>query len=603
VIPASCPRNCRDTRPNLTMTASLTEGESLLAVDVGGANTRAVLFDVVEGAYRFVAAGAAASTAEAPFKDVGAGVRNAIVDLQSVTGRALVDADGQLITPSQPDGSGIDGFVSTLSAGPALKTAIIGLLSDISLESARRLAETCYMRVVDSAGINDSRQADQVIDALMRLQPDAVLIAGGTDGGASRSVQKMLEPVGLASFLLAPEKRPAILFAGNQRLQGEVKRLLGEVASAIHFSPNVRPSLDTEDLGPASRELASLFLGLRKKQLKGIDTLEVWSKGVVLPTAYAEGRMMRFLGRVYGGPRGAVLSVDMGSSAAVVAAGFKEQTILRAYPQFGLGENLPALLKYASLEEIVRWSPLDISTGVLRDYLFQKSLYPSSIAATKEDQSLAQAVTRQALHLAIQTARRDFPRSPQIHRAGLMPYFEPIIASGGALADAPTPAQGLLVLLDAVQPVGISTIILDRRNLLPLLGAAVEFNSFLPVQVLESGAFQSLGTVVSIVGSASEGAPVARARLVYENGAEARAEIKSGNLEILPLPHGQAARLSVQPQRGSDVGFGPGRGGTVTVSGGAMGVVFDGRGRPLILPQDSGRRRELLKKWLWTVGG
>ena len=41
----------------------------------------------------------------------------------------------------------------------------------------------------------------------------------------------------------------------------------------------------------------------------------------------------------------------------------------------------------------------------------------------------------------------------------------------------------------------------------------------------------------------------------------------------------------------------------VTVSGGALGVVFDGRGRPLTLPADGGRRRELIKKWLWTLGG
>ena len=47
---------------------SLAQGESVLAVDVGGATTRAVLFDIVEGAYRFVASGSAASTAEAEAK-------------------------------------------------------------------------------------------------------------------------------------------------------------------------------------------------------------------------------------------------------------------------------------------------------------------------------------------------------------------------------------------------------------------------------------------------------------------------------------------------------------------------------------------------------
>jgi hypothetical protein len=516
----------------------------------------------------------------------------------------LLDAERRLITPSQPDGSGVDAFVSTLSAGPALKTVVIGLLSDVSLESARRLAATSYTRVVDSVGINDTRQPDEQIDTLMRLQPEVVLIAGGTDGGASRSVQKMLEPVGLSSYLLAAEKRPAVLFAGNQRLESQVKELLGGVTSALHFSANVRPSLETEDLGPAARQLAELFLEVRKQQLNGLDVLEAWSGGSpVLPTAYAEGRMLRFLGNVYGGTRGAVLAADIGASAAVIAAGFKGKTTLGVYPQFGLGENLPSLLQYSTLEDILRWSPLDISTGVLRDYIFQKSLYPSSIAATKEEQSLAQAVTRRALFLAMQAARRDFPKSTKAARAGLHTVFEPILAGGGALADAPTAAQGLLLLLDAIQPAGVSTIIVDRSNLLPLLGAASTRNSILAVQVLESGAFQSLGTAVSVVGSAGFGSVVARARLLYENGSEARADVKFGNLEVLPLAAGETAQLSLQPARGANVGFGAGRGGTLTVNGGAMGVVLDGRGRPLVLPEDSGRRRELIKKWIWTLGG
>ena len=73
------------------MPASLVQGDSLLAVDVGGANTRAVLFDVVEGEYRFLASGSAPSTAEAPFKDVSEGARNAIASLQTTTGRVLLE--------------------------------------------------------------------------------------------------------------------------------------------------------------------------------------------------------------------------------------------------------------------------------------------------------------------------------------------------------------------------------------------------------------------------------------------------------------------------------------------------------------------------------
>lgn len=584
------------------MPSSLVDGNSLLAIDVGAANTRAVLFDVIEGEYRFVASGVAPTTAEAPFKDVAEGARNAITNLQKVLGKTLLDASRDLITPSQSNGSGVDALVVTLSAGPVIKTVIVGLLKDVSVESARRLTESTYTRIVDTIGLNDQRKPDQQIDSLLRLRPDLVVITGGTDGGASLSIQKLLEPIGLASFLLPEEKRPAVLFAGNEKMEEEVKTLVGSLATSLHFSPNVRPSLETEDIDPAERELARMMINIRKRQIKGVDLLDLWSGGHMLPTAYATGRMVRFLAKVYGSKKG-ILSVDLGASAAVIAAGFNGKSTLKVLPQFGLGENLPGLLNYTTLEDILRWSSLDISTGVLRDYLYQKSLYPAAIAATREDLAMAQAVSRQALYLAMQSARRDFPQNIASIKPNLTPLFEPILAGGSALSDASRPGHGLLLLLDSIQPVGVTTVIIDQNNLLPLLGAAASQNNILPVQVLESGAFLSVGTVVSPVVSASYGTPILKAKLSYENGAEARVDLKYGSIETLPLTNGETGTLSIQGLRGADVGFGPGRSGTIPVSGGALGVVFDGRGRPLELPSDAVRRRELIKKWNWTLGG
>jgi hypothetical protein len=585
------------------MPSSLVDGNSLLAVDVGAANTRAVLFDVVEGEYRFIASGTAPSTAEAPFKDVAEGVRNAIENLQSVLGRNLLDSARGLISPSQANGSGVDGLVVTLSAGSAIKTVIVGLLKDVSLESARRLTSSTYARVVDTIALNDMRKPEQKIDSILRLRPDLVVITGGTDGGASRSIQKILEPIGLASFLLPEEKRPSVLFAGNQKMEAEVKSLVGSLSSSLHFSPNVRPSLETEDLDPAERELAHIFVGIRKRQIKGVDLLDLWSGGHVLPTAYATGRMVRYLVKAFGDS--SILSVDIGASAASISAGFEGNSTLNVFPEYGLGENLAYLLKHTNLEDILRWSWLDISKGVLNDYLHQKSLYPATIAATREDLAISQAITRQALYLAMQNARRDFPKSIAQIKPALTPLFDYIFAGGGALSDASRPGQSLLLLLDSIQPVGVSTVILDQNNLLPLLGAAASRNNILPVQVTESGAFMIVGTVIAPVVNASYGTPILRAVLTSENGTESRIELKYGSLETLPLGVGEQGRLSVQLLKGSDIGFGPGRTPKqgISVTGGALGVVFDGRGRPLNLPADAVRRRELIKKWAWTLGG
>ncbi len=582
------------------MPASLIENDSLLAIDVGTATTRALLFDVVEGSYRFIASGQAPTTAEAPMKDVGEGVRMAIETLQTVTGHNLLDTDGRLIMPVQPDGQGVDSVAATISAGPALRTVIVGLLEEVSLTSAQHLAETTYTSIVETLDMNDRRPQDEQIDSVIRARPDLVIITGGTDEGASNSVQKALEAIGLTCYLMPAEKRPAVLFAGNQELTEEVRSSLGKLASKLRFSPNVRPSLDTEDLGPASKALAELVPDIRKGQLKGVGELDSWSGGHLLPSAYGMGRIIRFLSQVYS--KG-ILGVDVGASATVVAAGFTGEHSVSVYPQFGMGEHVAGLLRYISLEHIMRWMLLDIAPDKVRDYLYQQALYPTSIPATKEDLAISQALAREVLRLSLKAATSSFPPNEKSLRHDLLPVFEMILAGGSPITNAPTFGQSLLLLLDAIQPVGVSTVVLDQNNLLSLLGVAAEKNNLIPVQVLESNAFVNLATVVSPIASASYGAPVVRARLIPDSGNEAKVDVKHGNLEILPLPANQMGQLALQPARRVDVGFGPGRSGAMRVVGGVLGVVIDARGRPLALPEDPTRRRELIKKWLWTVGG
>ncbi|HEY5270899.1 MAG TPA: glutamate mutase L [Anaerolineales bacterium] len=585
------------------MPASLVDADSLLAVDVGTVTTRAALFDVVEGHYRFIASGHAPTTAASPFRDVSEGVRQAIENLQIVTGCKFLDEGHRLIMPTS-EGTGVDTFAATLSAGPAIKTAVVGLLDDVSLESTQRLARSIYARVVETIGLNDARKPEEQIDSLVRLRPDLILIAGGTDGGAARSVRRLIETVGLACYLLPVDKRPALLFAGNQRLADEVKKSLQPLTSSLSISPNLRPGIDIEDLQPAQRALIELYTQVRRSQMNGLDELNTWAGNTLIPTASAEGRIIRFLSKVYDSSKG-ILGVDLGASAVTVAAAFGGELTLGVYPQLGLGESLANLLRYTSLEDILKWIPTEIPAEAVRDYLYQKSIYPASLPATPEDLSIEQAVARQSLYVALNSAAKDFPRKARRAALGLRPYFEPILAAGSVITRAPTLGQGLLILLDAIQPVGITTVILDQNNLLPALGAAASRNSILPIQVLESGAFLGLATVVAPYAKVRLGTPVLGARLIHPNGNESRIEVKQGALEAMPLPAGQSGRLYLQPLHNADLGFGPGRTREdgIPITGTALGLVIDARGRPLRFPADDVRRRELIKKWLWTLGG
>jgi len=184
-----------------------------------------------------------------------------------------------------------------------------------------------------------------------------------------------------------------------------------------------------------------------------------------------------------------------------------------------------------------------------------------------------------------------------------MPPLAAIVISGGTLARSPKPGLAALAVLDAVQPVGINSLLLDGHCILPALGAAAGPMPMVAVQALETGALISLGTVVVPVGKGRIGRPAVHLMLERESGEVIQGEVKPGQLATVPLSQGEQGRLTIRPERGFDVGFGGrGRAGRLTVVGGASGIIIDARGRPIPEVKDPGRQRDLNQKWLWDIG-
>ena len=219
----------------------------------------------------------------------------------------------------------------------------------------------------------------------------------------------MLEAVGLGLLPDAHGKTPhGACMPAIENLQTMLRNYWAVMSENLRSAITFVPSLETEDLDPGRHELALLMTKLRARQIKGVEELNLWSAGNLLPTAYAQGRIIRFLSKLYESTCG-LLSVNIGASATSVAAGFNGELALGVYPQYGLGENLAGFLQQTDIDNIMRWLQLDISPNMLREYMFQKSLYPSAIPATKDEQAIAQAIARQALYLAVRTAQKDFP--------------------------------------------------------------------------------------------------------------------------------------------------------------------------------------------------
>jgi hypothetical protein len=300
----------------------------------------------------------------------------------------------------------------------------VGLLEDVSTESAQNLATTTYAQVIETMSLNDRRKTTARLDNILRLRPDLIILAGGIEKGASQSVLSILESVGLACGVLPKEQRPEVLFAGNSALVKDVQQTLGTLAS-LQIAPNVRPTLDIEQLTPAQPALAQVFRHVRARQIRGVQEVDLWTGRKLMPSAMAFGRTIRYVSMEF--PKKGVLGVDVGASATTIASAFAGDLILSVQSRLGLGENLPGILSLCSPDDILRWLPIELSADKLRDYIYNKSLYPASIPITEEELLIEQALATQAMYLAVRQARKSYPSSVHGPLPGLLPSFEPII--------------------------------------------------------------------------------------------------------------------------------------------------------------------------------
>ncbi len=588
------------------MTEDYMSIESILALDCGSTSTQALLIDLVDGMYRLVARAETPSTIEPPWNDVLASVRQAVAQLTEVTGWPLANERGQIISPRHQRG-GVDALVVTSSASGPVRLVLVGVMQDVSLASARRALCTTYAvadglvsldrQDIPNHSANDDIQAQ--VDLIQKLRPDAIVIVGGVDGGASRPVLQAAEAAAIGSFAIPQSDRPRIIYAGNAELRAEIAEIVGAEAE-LRAVDNVRPSLELENAGPLQAEIEELYRQRKLERLPGLSTLSSWSPVQIVPTARAFAYSIHYLARVDGIN---VLGVDVGGGSATLAAVVDDEVNLHVRSDVGLSYNAARLLEQVPVSSIARWLPFELDAVSIRNMLENKSIRYRTVPQTREELLLEQAAAREILRLMLDDLMPCWPRSAARLYREFLPKFHLIVGAGGVLTNTPSFGQAALILLDALQPVGVSGMVLDRFRLMAPLAATAMVNPLAAANVIERDTLLNLGTVVAPVGTAREGEIALTFKVEYEDGRVLEVEVPYGSLEVIPLPVGQTADLELRPTRHFDVGLGTrGQPGTTKVEGGLIGIIIDARGRPLPIADDPGIQRERMQRWLWDMG-
>jgi len=582
-----------------------TEIRTILATDCGSTTTKCILIEKLGSEYRLTTRGEAPTTVEAPFDDVTVGVSNAAREIEELSGRTILDEQGKIITPTLPDGRGVDLYLSTSSAGGGLQMTVAGVVKSMSAESAQRAALGAGAIIMDVIAVDDGRKEYQKVERIRALRPDMILMSGGTDGGTVTHLTEMAEMLRSAD----PKPRLGIglklpvIYAGNVEAHHAVEEIVGTTVDLREVA-NLRPTLDRENLGPAREAIHDLFLEHVMQQAPGYAKLMTWTSSGIMSTPNAVGKIMETIAAER---RINVLGVDIGGATTDVFSVFNLNFVRTVSANLGMSYSICNVLTEAGLPNIARWIPFEADDAYLRNQLRNKMIRPTTIPQTLKDLQIEQAVAREALRLAFDHHKSLARGLKGGHtESGMeldkatgrtlveMMQLNMIVGSGGVLSHAPHRAQSALMMLDAYLPEGVTMLAVDSIFMMPQLGVLSTILPEAATQVFERDCLIKLGDAIAPIGTAKDGEPCLT--VSFKSG---KTEVVPfGQIRVLPLAGGETDEATLTPAKGFDVGAGKGKSRTIPVEGGVVGLVIDTRGRPIVIPTEQPARVAKLQEWL-----
>jgi uncharacterized protein (TIGR01319 family) len=592
--------------------------QTIIATDCGSTTTKAILIEKKPEGYRQTFRGEAPTTVEAPFEDVTRGVLNAIAEVEELSGRTILDGE-TIITPSAAGGDpqrGVDIYISTSSAGGGLQMMVAGAVQSMTGESAQRCALGAGAIVMDVLASNDGRLPHEKIERIRSLRPDMILLSGGTDGGTVTHVVEMAE------YIAAAEPRPRLgmsynlplIYAGNKDVRPRIQEILGQ-KTALTITDNIRPVLERENLTPARNKIHDLFLEHVMAQAPGYKKLISWAGAPIIPTPAAVGMIMESLARRDGIN---LIGVDIGGATTDVFSVFNGVFNRTVSANLGMSYSISNVLTEAGLANIMRWVPFSIEEQTLRNRIKNKMIRPTTIPQTLDELQIEHAISREALRLALdhhkslatglKGVQQERTISDIFEQKGSgstlidMLKLDLIVGSGGILSHAPRRVQSMLMMVDAYQPLGVTTLAVDSIFMMPHLGVLSTVNEQAATEVFVKDCLVYLGTCVAPIGQGKDGDQCLAYTITFEGGRGTESgSLAFGELKLMSLSLDEQAKIELRPAKGVDVGEGKGNASTRSLKGGVVGLLLDGRGRPLQLPVDQQMRVSALSRWYKTV--
>jgi uncharacterized protein (TIGR01319 family) len=239
----------------------------------------------------------------------------------------------------------------------------VGLVPELTAEAAKRAALGAGAKIM---GVYGNELNEYEIQEIAQLQPEIILLAGGTNGGNKEVIlhnARMLTTLG---------KDIPVIVAGNKSVAPQVVRTLLEAMTEVVHTENVMPKLNELNIEPARETIRSVFLR-RIVEAKGLNKANQFVDDVVMPTPAAVLKAAELLskGTEYESGLGDLMVVDIGGATTDVysiAKGdpTKTNVALRGLPEpfakrtvegdLGMRYSATALFKAAGAKRIADYA-------------------------------------------------------------------------------------------------------------------------------------------------------------------------------------------------------------------------------------------------------
>ena len=353
------------------------------------------------------------------------------------------------------------------------------------------------------------------------------------------------------------------------------------------------------------------------QQAPGYKKLMSWTDAPIMPTPGAVGSLIEMIAKK---ENITVVGVDIGGATTDIFSVFQGKFNRTVSANLGMSYSICNVLAESGLDNVLRWVPFDIDRKELTNRIGNKMIRPTTVPQSLEELFIEQAIAREALRLSFiqhkefatslkgiqkeRTISDAFDQSGSGESLVNMMDLDLLVGSGGVLSHAPRREQSARMLIDSFMPEGITQLAVDSIFMMPQLGVLANIEKedlsdearTAALDVFHKDCLIRLGTCISPVGKSKADAIVLTAEFSMTDGNKIRHELKKDELYRIEAPY-EPIQAKLTPDKKMDIGAGKGEPIETTVYGGVVGLILDGRDRPITIPIESDDRLSALKAW------